>query len=134
MGAVREPNLQVSAGQLGAEPINGGSDFLISINAQGRLRTTEEFGDIVLKTGAGGEVVRLGDVARIDLGASDYTLRGQLDNYQTSIIGVFQAPGANSLTTRDAVIAKMDELAKRFPPGVSYRSASDAPLFRRESI
>src|SRR5258708_36563758 len=131
MGAVREPNLQVSAGQLGAEPINGGSDFLISINAQGRLRTPEEFGDIVLKAGAGGEVVRLGDVARVDLGASDYTLRGQLDNYQTSVIGVFQAPGANSLTTRNAVIAKMDELATRFPPGLSYRSASDAPLFRR---
>jgi multidrug efflux pump len=134
MRAVREQNLQVSAGQLGAEPINGGSDFLISINAQGRLRTPEEFGDIVLKAGTGGEVVRLGDVARIDLGASDYTLRGQLDNYQTSVIGVFQAPGANSLTTRDAVIAKMDELAKRFPPGVSYRSDYDGTLFVRESI
>ena len=59
MRAVREQNLQVSAGQLGAEPIKGGSDFLISINAQGRLRTAEEFGDIVLKTGASGEVVRL---------------------------------------------------------------------------
>jgi multidrug efflux pump len=134
MRAVREQNLQVSAGQLGAEPIKGGSDFLISINAQGRLRTPGEFGDIVLKAGAGGELVRLGDVARVDLGASDYTLRGQLDNYQTSVIGVFQAPGSNSLTTRDAVIAKMDELAKRFPHGVSYRSDYDATLFVRESI
>ena len=134
MRAVREQNLQVSAGQLGAEPIKGGSDFLISINAQGRLRTAEEFGDIVLKTGASGEVVRLGDVARIDLGASDYTLRGQLDDYQTAIIGVFQAPGANSLTTRDAVISKLDELAKRFPPGMSYRADYDATIFVRESI
>ncbi len=134
MRAVREQNLQVSAGQLGAEPIKGGNDFLISINAQGRLRTPEEFGDIVLKAGASGEVVRLSDLARIDLGASDYTLRGQLDNYQTSIIGVFQAPGANSLTTRDAVVAKLDELAKRFPPGVSYRADYDATIFVRESI
>jgi multidrug efflux pump len=132
--AIQEQNVQVSAGQLGAEPIKGGSDFLIAINAQGRLRTPQEFGEIVLKTGSNGEVVRLSDVARIELGASDYTLRGQLDHYNTSIIGVFQAPGANALATRDAVIAKMDELAGQFPPGVSYRSDYDATIFVRESI
>ena len=132
--AIQEQNIQVSAGQLGAEPIKGGSDFLIAINAQGRLRTAQEFGDVVLKTGSNGEVVRLSDVARIELGASDYTLRGQLDHYNTSIIGVFQAPGANALATRDAVIAKMDELARQFPPGVSYRSDYDATIFVRESI
>ena len=132
--AVQEQNIQVSAGQLGAEPIKGGSDFLIAINAQGRLRTPQEFGDVVLKTGSNGEVVRLSDVARIELGASDYTLRGQLDHYNTSIIGVFQAPGANALATRDAVIAKMDELARQFPPGVSYRSDYDATIFVRESV
>ena len=69
--AMRDQNIQVSAGQLGAEPIKGGSDFLIAINAQGRLRTAQEFGDVVLKTGSNGEVVRLSDVARIELGASD---------------------------------------------------------------
>ena len=132
--AIQEQNIQVSAGQIGAEPIKGGSDFLIAINAQGRLRTAQEFGDVVLKTGSNGEVVRLSDVARIELGASDYTLRGQLDHYNTSIIGVFQAPGANALATRDAVIAKMDELARQFPPGVSYRSDYDATIFVRESI
>jgi len=132
--AIQEQNIQVSAGQLGAEPIKGGSDFLIAINAQGRLRTAQEFGEVVLKTGSNGEVVRLSDVARIELGASDYTLRGQLDHYNTSIIGVFQAPGANALATRDAVIAKMDELAGQFPPGVSYRSDYDATIFVRESI
>jgi len=132
--AVQEQNIQVSAGQLGAEPIKGGSDFLIAINAQGRLRTPQEFGDVVLKTGSNGEVVRLSDVAHIELGASDYTLRGQLDHYNTSIIGVFQAPGANALATRDAVIAKMDELARQFPPGVSYRSDYDATIFVRESV
>src|SRR5438552_12244511 len=132
--AIQEQNIQVSAGQLGAEPIKGGSDFLIAINAQGRLRTAQEFGDVVLKAGQNGEVVRLSDVARIELGASDYTLRGQLDHYNTSIIGVFQAPGANALATRDAVIAKMNELARQFPPGVSYRSDYDATIFVRESI
>src|SRR6201987_2029870 len=132
--AIQEQNVQVSAGQLGAEPIQGGSDFLIAINAQGRLRTPQEFGDIVLKAGSNGEVGRLSDVARIELGASDYTLRGQLDHYNTSSIGVSQAPGANALATRDAVIAKMDELARQFPPGVSYRSDYDATIFVRESI
>ncbi len=132
--AIQEQNVQVSTGQLGAEPIKGGSDFLIAINAQGRLRTPQEFGDVVLKTGSNGEVVRLSDVAHIELGASDYTLRGQLDHYHTSIIGVFQAPGANALATRDAVIAKMDELARQFPPGVSYRSDYDATIFVRESV
>src|SRR5712672_2895973 len=112
----------------------GGGDYLIAIHAQGRMRTAEEFGEIVLKTGSNGEVVRLSDVARIELGPSDYTLRGQLDRYNTSIIGVFQAPGANALATRDAVIAKMDELARQFPPGVSYRSDYDATVFVRESV
>ena len=132
--AMREQNVQVSAGQLGAEPIKDGADFLIAINAQGRLRSAEEFGNIVLKTGANGEVVRLADVAHVDLGSSDYTIRGQLDNDPTAILAVFQAPGANSLTTRDAVIAKMDELAKRFPPGMSYRADYDSTVFVRESI
>lgn len=132
--AIREQNLQVSVGQLGAEPIEGGSDFLISINAQGRLRSVEEFGNVVLKVGANGEVVRLSDVARVELGASDYTLRGQLDRYPTGVIGVFQAPGANALAARDGVIAKMDELAKRFPPGMSYRSDYDSTVFVRGSI
>src|SRR5260370_20248405 len=98
--AIQEQNVQVSAGQLGAEPINGGSDFLIAINAQGRLRTPQEFGDVVLKTGSNGEGVRLFDVAHIELGASDYTLRGQLDHYNTSIIGASQAPSANARATR----------------------------------
>src|SRR5258706_10471153 len=89
--AIQEQNLQVSAGQLGAEPIKGGADFLIAINAQGRLRSTEEFGNVVLKAGANGEVVRLADVARIELGASDYTIRSQLDDYPTAILAVFQA-------------------------------------------
>src|SRR5882757_6937737 len=132
--AIQEQNLQVSAGQLGAEPIKGGADFLIAINAQGRLRSTEEFGNVVLKTGANGEVVRLADVAHIELGASDYTLRTQLDNSPTAVLGVFQAPGANSLATRDAVIAKMQELSKRFPPGLTWRSDYDSTIFVRESI
>jgi multidrug efflux pump len=134
MLAVQEQNIQVSAGQLGAEPMKGGSDFLVPINAQGRLRTVEEFGNIVLKTGANGEIVRLADVARIELGGADYTLRGELDGQDAGVIGVFQAPGANALIVRDEVIAKMDELARQFPPGMTWRSDYDTTIFVRDSI
>jgi multidrug efflux pump len=134
MLAVQEQNIQVSAGQLGAEPMKGGSDFLVPINAKGRLRTVEEFGNIVLKTGGNGEIVRLADVARIELGGADYTLRGELDGQDAGVIGVFQAPGANSLIVRDEVIAKMDELARHFPPGMTWRSDYDTTIFVRDSI
>ncbi|HCK80718.1 MAG TPA: multidrug efflux RND transporter permease subunit, partial [Candidatus Competibacteraceae bacterium] len=132
--AVREQNVQVSAGQLGAEPLPEGSDFLISINAQGRLRTEEEFGNIVIKSGAGGEIVRLADVARLELGAGDYTLRSQLDGKDAIGIGIFQSPGANAIELSDAVRAKMDELATRFPEGLAYKVIYDPTVFVRDSI
>jgi multidrug efflux pump len=132
--AVREQNVQVSAGQLGAEPIANGSDFLLPINARGRLESVEEFGDIVLEAGAGGEIVRLRDVARIELAAGDYTLRARLDGKNAAAIGIFQAPGANALEIRDAVVAKMDELRPSLPPGVEIQSIYDTTIFVRDSI
>ncbi|MBP6216044.1 MAG: efflux RND transporter permease subunit [Luteimonas sp.] len=132
--AVREQNVQVSAGQLGAEPMPGGSDFLLPINAKGRLESVEEFGAIVLKSGNDGEIVRLRDVARIELAAGDYTLRARLDGKNAAAIGVFQAPGANALEIRDAVVAKMDELRPTLPPGVEIQSIYDTTIFVRDSI
>ena len=132
--AVREQNVQVSAGQLGAEPMPGQSDFLLPINARGRLETVEEFGDIVLEAGAGGEIVRLRDVARIELAAGDYTLRARLDGKNAAAIGIFQAPGANALQIRDAVVAKMDALRPGLPPGVEIQSIYDTTIFVRDSI
>ncbi len=132
--AVREQNLQVSAGQLGAEPMPNGSDFLLPINAKGRLETAEEFGNIVLKSGDEGEIVRLSDVARIELAAGDYTLRARLNGMNASAIGIFQAPGANALEIRDAVIAKMAEIRKTLPPGVEITSIYDTTIFVRDSI
>ncbi|MGY1459389.1 efflux RND transporter permease subunit [Luteimonas sp. A534] len=131
--AMREQNVQVSAGQLGAEPMPD-SDFLTLINARGRLETEQEFGDIVLKAGTNGEIVRLSDVARIELGAGDYTLRSQLDGKDAVGIGIFQAPGANALEIRDAVIASMDEVSQRFPEGVEYEAVYDTTIFVRDSI
>jgi len=132
--AVREQNVQVSAGQLGAEPMPNGSDFLTLINAKGRLESTTEFGNIVLKSGADGEIVRLSDVARIELAAGDYTLRSRLDGMNAAAVGVFQSPGANALQIRDQVIARMEELKKGFPPGVEYKTVYDTTIFVRDSI
>ncbi|VBB16996.1 efflux RND transporter permease subunit [Burkholderia stabilis] len=134
IAAVREQNVQVSAGQLGAEPSPKATDFLMSINVRGRLRTTQEFGDIVLKNGADGQVVKLSDVARIELGAGDYTLRAHLDQSDAATVGIFLAPGANALAVAKAVYAKLDELAKRFPPGLTYKPMWDPTVFVRESI
>ncbi|QSQ53850.1 multidrug efflux RND transporter permease subunit [Xanthomonas translucens pv. undulosa] len=133
VAAMREQNVQVSAGQLGAEPMPD-SKFLTLINAQGRLRSEKEFGDIVLKVGADGETVRLGDVARLELGAGDYTLRSQLDGKNAVGIGIFQAPGANALEIRDQVIATMDQLTKQFPDDVKYEAVYDTTIFVRDSI
>src|SRR5690606_12365673 len=131
--AMREQNVQVSAGQLGAEPMPD-SDFLTLINARGRLETEQEFGDIVVKAGDDGEIVRLSDVARLELGAGDYTLRSQLDGSNAVGIGIFQAPGANALEIRDSVIASMDEVAQRFPEGIEYEAVYDTTIFVRDSI
>ncbi|GAB3505619.1 efflux RND transporter permease subunit [Pseudoxanthomonas daejeonensis] len=132
--AVREQNVQVSAGQLGAEPMPNGSDFLLPINAKGRLESVEEFGAIVLKSGADGQTVRLADVARIELAAGDYTLRARLDGKNAAAIGVFQAPGANALEIRDAVVERMAEIRKTLPPGVEIQSIYDTTIFVRDSI
>ncbi|MBM1144906.1 efflux RND transporter permease subunit [Alcanivorax sp. ZXX171] len=133
IAAMREQNVQVSAGQIGAEPMPG-SDFLTLINAKGRLESEEEFGDIVLRAGDDGQILRLRDVARLELGAGDYTLRARLDGQDAVAMGIFQAPGANALEIRDQVIATMDELSERFPEGVEYRSVYDTTLFVRDSI
>jgi len=132
--AVREQNVQVSAGQLGAEPMPNGSDFLLPIHAKGRLQDEAEFGEIVLKSGSDGEIVRLRDVARIELAAGDYTLRARLDGMNASAIGIFQAPGANALDIRDAVIDRMAEIRKTLPPGVEIVSIYDTTIFVRDSI
>jgi multidrug efflux pump len=132
--AIRDQNVQVSAGQIGAPPQPGMSDFTLSINAQGRLVTAEEFGNIVLKTGENGEITRLSDVARLELGASEYALRSSLDVKQAVALPIFQSPGANSLDLSRDVRAKMAELSKRFPEGMAWDVVYDPTVFVRESI
>jgi len=132
--AMQEQNVQVSAGQLGAEPMPTKSDYLLSINAQGRLENEEQFGNIILKTTDDGTVVRLHDVARIEMGSGSYALRSQLNNQDAVGIGIFQAPGANAIDLSDAVRAKMTELATRFPDGMTWKAPYDPTVFVRDSI
>lgn len=132
--AMQEQNVQVSAGQLGAEPLIKQSDFLLSINMQGRLENEQQFGDIILKTSEDGSLVRLRDVARIEMGSGSYALRSQLNNKDAVGIGIFQAPGANAIDLSNAVRAKMDELATRFPNDVKWAAPYDPTVFVRDSI
>ncbi len=134
VNAIREQNVQVSAGQLGAPPSDTGVDFTTPINAVGRLSEESEFGDIIIKTGALGETTRLKDVARIELGAADYTLRSLLDNKQAAAVAIFQAPGSNSIALSDAVRARMKRLSRSFPEGVKYDVVYDPTVFVRDSI
>ena len=134
--AMQEQNVQVSAGQ---EPCDAftdqvESDFLISINAQGRLHTEEEFGNIILKTAQDGSLVRLRDVARIEMGSGSYALRSQLNNKDAVGIGIFQSPGANAIDLSNAVRAKMAELATRFPEDMQWAAPYDPTVFVRDSI
>ncbi|RYE96022.1 MAG: multidrug efflux RND transporter permease subunit, partial [Oxalobacteraceae bacterium] len=132
--AVREQNVQVSAGQLGAEPAPQGTDFLVPITVRGRLRSEKEFGDIVLKSGTSGQIVHLSAVARVALGAGDYTMRVFQNTGNGATIGIFLAPGANALSVADAVYGRLRALSASFPPSISYRVIWDPTVFVRESI
>ncbi|WP_444892828.1 efflux RND transporter permease subunit [Microbulbifer sp. TRSA001] len=134
VSAVREQNVQVSAGQIGASPMPNGSDFLISINAKGRLESEEEFGDVVLKTGNDGEITRLRDVARVELASSQDSLRALLNGRQAVAIPIFQSPGSNSLEVSAAVREKMAELDDQFPEGLKWEVAYDPTVFVSTSI
>ncbi|OWL85632.1 efflux RND transporter permease subunit [Halopseudomonas aestusnigri] len=134
VAAVQEQNVQVSAGQIGAPPMPNSSDLLISINAKGRLDSTEAFGDIVLKTGDDGQITRLRDVARIELAAQEDSLRALLNGRQAVALPIFQAPGSNALDVSAAVRAKMAELAEDFPAGLSWEVAYDPTVFVSTSI
>jgi multidrug efflux pump len=134
VNAIRNQNVDVAAGVIGSSPSVPGIDYQISVNAQGRLTTPEEFGNIVIRTSADGVVTRLSDVARIEMGASEYALRSLLDNKSAVAIPIFQAPGSNALQISDEVRATMADLAKDMPEGVTYRIVYDPTQFVRASI
>ncbi|HEX8957164.1 MAG TPA: efflux RND transporter permease subunit, partial [Burkholderiaceae bacterium] len=133
VNAIREQNVQVAAGVIGSSPSKN-AEFQLTVNTQGRLKTEEEFGNIIVQTNADGAVTKLRDVARLELGSNSYDLRSLLNNKSAVAIGIFEAPNANALQLSSNVRAKMEELKKDFPEGVDYDVVYDPTQFVRESI
>src|SRR5246500_3557131 len=131
---IRAQNVQAAGGFVGAAPNSSRIDLQLALNAQGRLQNEEDFSEIVVKTGQNGEVTRLRDVARIELGASDYSLRSLLDNKSAAAVPIFAAPGSNAIAISNGVRAEMAELAKSMPEGVKYEIVYDPTQFVRASI
>ena len=134
VAAIREQNVQVAAGVIGASPSLPDTPLQLSINAQGRLKTPDEFGAIILKTGEQGGVTLLRDVARVELAAAQYGLRSLLNNKPAVALGINQSPGANALAISDAIRAAMADLKADMPDGVDYSIVYDPTQFVRYSI
>jgi multidrug efflux pump len=132
--AIRQQNVQAAAGIIGASPSVPGLDVQLSVNAQGRLETPEQFGNIIVKSGANGQITRLRDVAHVEMGAADYSLRSLLDGKAAVAVPVFQAPGSNAITISDEVMKTMNELQTAMPDGVKYEIVYDTTQFVRASI
>src|SRR5438094_67076 len=132
--ALREQNVQVASGAVGQAPLPTGHAFQLPVTTLGRLREPEEFGNIVVKTGADGRITRVRDVARIELAARDYSVNSYLNNEPAVAMAVAQLPGSNALATADAVERTMEELSLSFPEGLAYRIVYNPTVFVRESI
>jgi len=135
VAAIQAQNVQVTAGAVGAPPFNrGGTAFQLGIEVKGRLRTPEEFRDIILKTDTLGRLTRLRDVARVELGAQDYTENAYFSGDPTVAIGIFQLPGSNALSTAQAVLAELAVASKTFPPGMTYEVPYNPTEYIAKSI
>ena len=132
--AVQAQNIQVAAGQIGQPPTPSGQAFQYTMTTIGRLANPEEFGEMILKTNAGGGIVRLRDVARIELGAQGYDQSCTMDGQPSVALSVYQLPGSNALEVARLVKAKVVELRSRFPKGVDYAIVYDTTPFINESI
>ena len=133
VSAVRKQNVQVAAGVINGPPYGTASQLQLPINVEGRLSDPEQFKQIVIKN-AGGVITRLGDVARVEIDASQYGLRSLLNNQQAVALPIFQAPGSNAIQISDNVRSTMAELSKNFPDGLEYSIVYDPTNFVRDSI
>ncbi|HBE67064.1 MAG TPA: hydrophobe/amphiphile efflux-1 family RND transporter [Planctomycetaceae bacterium] len=133
--SLREQNVQVAAGVIGQQPLEDSKGaFQVNVNTQGRLRAPAEFGEIIIKSGDDGRLVRLSDVSRIELGATDYSVRSYMGEKKAVAMVVFQRPGSNAIETTRNVLEKVEELAVRFPPGLAYEAVYNPTSFVEESI
>ena len=140
VAALREQNVQVAAGVIGQQPVGPGHAFQLSVNTLGRLVDPTQFGEIVVKTGADGRLVRVRDIARVELGGLDYSVNSYLgfpnekQATQAVALAIQQRPGSNAIATAHEVRATMETLSKDFPEGLEYRVIYDPTVFVEESV
>jgi HAE1 family hydrophobic/amphiphilic exporter-1 len=134
INAVSAQNTVNPAGTVGAEPLPKGQEFTYAVRAQGRLKSAEEFGEIVLRANTDGSIVRVKDIARIELGAQTYSQEGRLDGKPAALIALYQMPGANAIAAADGAKKMMAKLKEAFPPGLDYVVALDTTLSITEGI
>ncbi len=134
MNAVNAQNTVNPAGQVGASPVPAGQEFTYAVRAQGRLQNEEEFGNIVLRANQDGSIVRVKDVARIELGAQTYNMESRLNGKPCALVALYQMPGTNALEAADGAKKLMEELKKRFPPDLEAAVALDTTLAVTEGM
>jgi HAE1 family hydrophobic/amphiphilic exporter-1 len=134
INAVKAQNTVNPAGQVGGEPVPAGQEFTYAVIAQGRLVTEQEFGQIVVRANPDGSIVRLKDVARVELGTQYYNLQGRLDGKPSAIVAIYQLPGSNAIAAANAAKKLMADARKSFPPGLDYATALDTTLPVTEGI
>ncbi len=132
--AIEAQNLEVSAGAVGAPPIHGDAAFQYTLTSRGRLVTPEEFGNIIIRNSPDGGLLRLSDIATVDLGSQSYSTTSTVNSRQAGLLGVAQLPGANALKVANDCLDRLDQLAQYFPPGVHYRVILNTTDFVTESI
>ena len=134
VSAIQSQNTQAAVGRIGARPISDDQQLQLNIQTKGRLTSTEEFEKIIIRTNPDGSVLRLGDIARLELGAANLDRSTRLNGAASTLIGIYQAPGANALKTVDALNKLMADGAKAFPEGVAWKVTYDPTVFVRATI
>ena len=134
VNAVREQNIQVAAGQVGQEPSPVDQDFQFTVNMRGKLNSTEEFKNIIVKTTNDGGMIRVRDIAKVELGSQSYNISTQLNGQPSAAVAVFLQPEANALKVAEGVKAKIDELSQKFPEGMKATIPFDTTTFVKSSI
>ncbi len=134
LDAIAEQNVQVAAGQIGQPPAPAGQSFQYPVNVLGRLTDIEQFEDIIVKTGEGGRITRLRDIARVELGGKTYDVTSRLNGDASAAVAIYQLPGANALEVANQVRATMDDVSRLFPEGIEYSIPYDTTIFVQQSI
>jgi len=132
--AIQDQNIQISAGQIGAPPTAGGQQFQYTVKAKGRLSEPKEFENIILRTGKDGAILRIGDVARVELGSQVYNFSGKFDGRPAAVIAVYQSPGANALAVSDGVLKELTRLSQTFPDDIEFQIPYNTTNFVRQSL